>query len=136
MRSPRHVPLLGAGAALSGDDATRRLYRQQTAAMDAAYADVGYQHLHQVARDAVRAYLRSMADQEADEIARLAARADALRARTSGRTRGCPDGGACHHDCGETCWRSQTCAPLSSCGDIWPSTTPVDLAATPEGPDA
>jgi hypothetical protein len=38
-------------------------------------------------------------------------------------TRSCPDGGACHHDCGSTsCWRVTTCEPLSGVfpGDTWP----------------
>ena len=33
----------------------------------------------------------------------------------------CPDGGACHHDCAESCWRVSTCLPLSGSGwDDWP----------------
>ncbi len=33
----------------------------------------------------------------------------------------CPDGGTCHHACGEMCWRVKTCVPLSSSGwDDWP----------------
>lgn len=37
------------------------------------------------------------------------------------RSVGCPDGGACHHDCADSCWRVQTCAPLSASGwDDWP----------------
>jgi hypothetical protein len=35
----------------------------------------------------------------------------------------CPDGGACHHDCGASCWRVTTCAPLSGVfpDDEWPA---------------
>lgn len=34
----------------------------------------------------------------------------------------CPDGGTCHHDCGDVCWRVRTCGPLSGVfpGDRWP----------------
>lgn len=37
--------------------------------------------------------------------------------------RSCPDGGACHHDCGTaSCWRVTTCEPLSGIfpDDTWP----------------
>jgi hypothetical protein len=36
--------------------------------------------------------------------------------------RDCPDGGACHHDCGTSCWRVATCLPLSASGwKDWPA---------------
>src|SRR5271169_2258178 len=36
-------------------------------------------------------------------------------------TKTCPDGGTCHHSCGEMCWRVRTCAPLSDSGwEDWP----------------
>lgn len=35
----------------------------------------------------------------------------------------CPDGGACHHDCKERCFRVETCEPLSGVypGNAWPA---------------
>jgi hypothetical protein len=35
---------------------------------------------------------------------------------------GCPDGGMCHHECREACFRVQYCGPLSNKypGDTWP----------------
>lgn len=34
----------------------------------------------------------------------------------------CPDGGTCHHACAATCFRVETCGPLSGVfpGDRWP----------------
>ena len=32
----------------------------------------------------------------------------------------CPDGGSCTHRCGDLCWRSTWCEPLSAHGDTWP----------------
>lgn len=36
--------------------------------------------------------------------------------------KGCPDGGACHHQCPETCFRVKYCGPLSGVypDDNWP----------------
>lgn len=35
----------------------------------------------------------------------------------------CPDGGACHHECVDTCFRVRCCAPLSNVfpNDEWPA---------------
>ena len=35
----------------------------------------------------------------------------------------CPDGGACHHDCKERCFRVETCEPLSGVypRNVWPA---------------
>lgn len=52
----------------------------------------------------------------------------------SGPQRRCPDGGACHHDCGEeTCWRAFFAEPLSGVypNDTWPS----DLLDAMEEPE-
>lgn len=39
----------------------------------------------------------------------------------SAERRQCPDGGACHHECEQSCWRVATCAPLSASGwEDWP----------------
>lgn len=34
----------------------------------------------------------------------------------------CPDGGTCHHECREPCWRRENAAPLAGVfpGDAWP----------------
>ena len=40
----------------------------------------------------------------------------------------CPDGGFCGHRCGEICWRSIYCVPLSGYGDSWPA----DSSPVPE----
>jgi hypothetical protein len=38
------------------------------------------------------------------------------------RRSGCPDGGACHHQCLARCFRVQYCGPLSGIypNDLWP----------------
>lgn len=38
----------------------------------------------------------------------------------------CPDGGTCHHDCGDDCYRVENAAPLSGVfpGDRWPDPAP------------
>jgi hypothetical protein len=47
--------------------------------------------------------------------------------------RRCPDDGACHHACEETCWRVSACGPLSGVypGDDWPAE--VVAANPPDG---
>lgn len=41
----------------------------------------------------------------------------------------CPDGGHCHHECTDSCWRVHTCVPLTASGwDDWP---PEVRAANP-----
>jgi hypothetical protein len=39
-----------------------------------------------------------------------------------GRSERCPDKGACHHWCGQRCFRVQCCSPLSGVfpDDVWP----------------
>jgi hypothetical protein len=46
----------------------------------------------------------------------------------------CPDGGTCHHECGESCFRVQSCGPLSGVypGDTWPVDIQRDHAVSDE----
>jgi hypothetical protein len=51
-------------------------------------------------------------------------------------TRGCPDGGACHHGCTGACWRTRWASPLSMAGwgDTWPAKVlEVERAKGPSG---
>jgi len=51
------------------------------------------------------------------------------------RVRGrCPDGGTCHHECGEACWRVGNAAPLAphqDWGDVGPAETWEDKSPYP-----
>lgn len=45
----------------------------------------------------------------------------------------CPDGGTCHHQCAEKCFRVNTCEPLSGVfpGDTWPEGVRAQHANAP-----
>lgn len=66
MPRTRHAELLGAGAAISAEDETRRLFHRQHLAMQMALEAVHYTAHHEAARDAIREYLRVMVEQEAE----------------------------------------------------------------------
>lgn len=47
----------------------------------------------------------------------------------------CPDDGACHHNCGASCWRVGACAPLSASGwEDWPAEIKLRHLSKPTGP--
>jgi len=46
----------------------------------------------------------------------------------AGKRKKCPDGGTCHHECKDKCWRVSYCGPLSGVfpNDDWPSDIKIE----------